>query len=114
MRHARRETDGRAFHNRQDADGDAGLPFPVFFKKSENSRNLSETTSVFIDDRSENHLQKRKSFDTKGILMKKFLLCFLLFSALLLTSCGGNVTSTWISFACNGNCAQVAALEPAG
>ena len=30
------------------------------------------------------------------------------------SSCGGNVTSTWISFACNGNCAQVAALEPAG
>ena len=30
------------------------------------------------------------------------------------SSCGGNVTSTWISFACDGNCAQVAALEPVG
>ncbi len=33
MRHARRETDGRAFHDRQDADGDSGFPLPVFFKK---------------------------------------------------------------------------------
>ena len=51
MRHARRETDGRAFHDRQDADGDARFPLPVFFKKSENFCNLSEKTSVFIDDR---------------------------------------------------------------